>query len=268
MTRPEPPAIFAAHVPASGKGGSFERLLEAVEAKRDQIASSLIQQGAVLFRGYGVATAEQFGTLVQALFSGRALGDYAGGASPRTMIESGSRPIYNSTDYPPHMTLPLHNELSYTDRYPAHIAFCCLVAPDKGGATTLGDSRLILAAMPAALRRKFEAKGVCYIRTLSPDEHSPYGWPQDGFHPSALDPISYEELMRMCGSEDRFRLNVTYGDGEAIPIADLQAIRAVLRAQERAHCWRAGDVLVLDNLLTAHGRAPFEGRRSIAVAMA
>ncbi|MER5443570.1 TauD/TfdA family dioxygenase [Streptomyces sp. NPDC002790] len=31
--------------------------------------------------------------------------------------------------------------------------------------------------------------------------------------------------------------------------------------------WREGDVLVIDNVLTGHGRRPFEGTRRILVAM-
>jgi alpha-ketoglutarate-dependent taurine dioxygenase len=33
------------------------------------------------------------------------------------------------------------------------------------------------------------------------------------------------------------------------------------------HAWEAGDLLMLDNLLAAHGRRPFSGERRIAVAM-
>jgi alpha-ketoglutarate-dependent taurine dioxygenase len=32
--------------------------------------------------------------------------------------------------------------------------------------------------------------------------------------------------------------------------------------------WRVGDVLILDNMRFAHGRAPFTGRRRLHVAMA
>jgi alpha-ketoglutarate-dependent taurine dioxygenase len=32
--------------------------------------------------------------------------------------------------------------------------------------------------------------------------------------------------------------------------------------------WRTGDVLMLDNMLTAHARDPFEGPRKVVVAMA
>jgi alpha-ketoglutarate-dependent taurine dioxygenase len=32
--------------------------------------------------------------------------------------------------------------------------------------------------------------------------------------------------------------------------------------------WQAGDVLMLDNMLAAHARAPFKGPRKVVVAMA
>ena len=31
--------------------------------------------------------------------------------------------------------------------------------------------------------------------------------------------------------------------------------------------WRAGDVVTLDNMITAHGRDPFQGPRKIVVAL-
>jgi alpha-ketoglutarate-dependent taurine dioxygenase len=89
----------------------------------------------------------------------------------------------------------------------------------------------------------------------------------DGFHPSALTAAAYAEQIALCGAEEDFRLNVTFGDGGAIPLSSLAHIREVLRAQTIAHRWRKGDIVVLDNRLAAHGRAPFEGPRKIALAM-
>lgn len=89
----------------------------------------------------------------------------------------------------------------------------------------------------------------------------------DGFHPSALGPSAYAEQLALCGSEEQFRLNVTFADGGAIPLASLRHIREVLRAQTVPHRWRQGDIVLLDNHLAAHGRAPFSGSRKIALAM-
>jgi alpha-ketoglutarate-dependent taurine dioxygenase len=89
----------------------------------------------------------------------------------------------------------------------------------------------------------------------------------DGFHPSALSPAAYAEQRVLCGSEDNFRLNVSFADGGEIPLAALRHIRKVLRARTVLHRWQRGDIVVLDNHLTAHGRAPFEGPRKIALAM-
>lgn len=62
--------------------------------------------------------------------------------------------------------------------------------------------------------------------------------------------------------------HVTFGDGGEIDVSDLLSIRATSRACEVRFPWHAGDLLVLDNILTMHGRKPFTGQRSVLVAMA
>ena len=87
------------------------------------------------------------------------------------------------------------------------------------------------------------------------------------FHASSL-PAKFRQALRAMFKDDELPRNVLYGDGSPIEDAVLDEVRAVLDGEKRLFPWRDGDVLLLDNMLVAHGREPFRGPRSIAVAMA
>ncbi|CAM3020116.1 Taurine dioxygenase, alpha-ketoglutarate-dependent [Pseudomonas gessardii] len=87
------------------------------------------------------------------------------------------------------------------------------------------------------------------------------------FHISNLQPEVRESLLDIVDEEDLPR-NVYYGDGTPIEDEVLNQIRAVLDDCMISFPWQSGDVLMLDNMLAAHARAPFEGPRKVIVAMA
>ncbi|WP_395698646.1 TauD/TfdA family dioxygenase [Methylocella sp.] len=87
------------------------------------------------------------------------------------------------------------------------------------------------------------------------------------FHSSALEPEEREALVDAVG-EDGLPRDVTFGDGGVIPDEDLAHVRAALEAEKLVFPWREGDVLMLDNMLTMHGREPYRGPRKVVVAMA
>ena len=62
--------------------------------------------------------------------------------------------------------------------------------------------------------------------------------------------------------------HAVYGDGSEIEVADLEHIREVSRQCEVAFPWQRGDVMVIDNVLSMHGRKPFSGKRQVVVSMA
>lgn len=87
------------------------------------------------------------------------------------------------------------------------------------------------------------------------------------FHVSNLQPEIRETLLEIVDEEDIPR-NVYYGDGSPIEDSLLDEVRGVLDQCKITFPWQAGDILMLDNMLTAHAREPFSGERKVVVAMA
>lgn len=87
------------------------------------------------------------------------------------------------------------------------------------------------------------------------------------FHVSNLPETSRDVLLSIVDKEDLPR-NVYYGDGTEIEDSILDEVRGVLAENEVTFPWQNGDLLMLDNMLFAHGRQPFTGERKVVVAMA
>ena len=63
-------------------------------------------------------------------------------------------------------------------------------------------------------------------------------------------------------------INTAYGDGTPLEAETIQSIHHAYEQATVAFPWQTGDILMVDNMLVAHGRAPFRGPRKIVVAMA
>jgi alpha-ketoglutarate-dependent taurine dioxygenase len=87
------------------------------------------------------------------------------------------------------------------------------------------------------------------------------------FNVSTLEPRIRETLLAEFAEED-LPNNSYYGDGSPIEPDVLDELRSAYEQERIAFPWRKGDILLLDNMLAAHGRAPYAGERKILVAMA
>jgi alpha-ketoglutarate-dependent taurine dioxygenase len=70
-------------------------------------------------------------------------------------------------------------------------------------------------------------------------------------------------LIKECMPEDEYPTQTYWGDGSRIEVGVLGELRAAYDECAERFDWRAGDVLLLDNMLVSHGREPYEGRRAV-----
>jgi alpha-ketoglutarate-dependent taurine dioxygenase len=284
-------------------------------ARRDRLAirMALLDCGAILFRGFGLDTAERINAFAAAISPD--MPAFAEESSPRSRIAGA---VHTSTDYPHEYPIQFHNEYSYASEWPMKLYFGCLVAPAAAGETPIADTRGVLRRLRPATRDAFRARGVRYTRNFrrgvgvswqtafgSEDRSAveahcrqagiAFEWlagdalrtrqtgeaivrhPDTGeelwfnhgffFNLEALEPPEVREFFRAEG-EDALSTQTSFADGTPIPLAMLDDIRAAYEAEAIRIPWQRGDVLLIDNMLTSHGRSPFSGERRIVVVMA
>ncbi|PSB17686.1 TauD/TfdA family dioxygenase [Phormidesmis priestleyi ULC007] len=87
------------------------------------------------------------------------------------------------------------------------------------------------------------------------------------FHVSTLEPEIQEGLL-LAFQEDELPSNSFYGDGTPIEASVVKELRQCHQQEMVLVPWQQGDVLMLDNMLVAHGRLPYSGSRQVLVGMA
>lgn len=87
------------------------------------------------------------------------------------------------------------------------------------------------------------------------------------FHISTLAPEIRASLQAELAEED-LPYNTYYGDGSPIEPGVLDILRDAYHQETVKFPWQQNDLLLLDNMLVAHGRSAFSGPRRIIVGMA
>lgn len=144
-------------------------LVELAARHNDALDEKLLEHGALLFRGFGVRTIEQFDRAIGVLSKNRA--DYMYRSTPRTAV---GKSIYTATEYPAEREIPLHNENAYQSSWPLRVAFCCITPPASGGETPIADMRRVSATIGQALLESFETRRVRYTRHYHPHFDLPW----------------------------------------------------------------------------------------------
>jgi len=77
----------------------------------------------------------------------------------------------------------------------------------------------------------------------------------------------HEYLVEVYGA-DGLPFNTRFGNGDPIGEDVVELINGVYEAHTLRESWQAGDLLLVDNVRTAHAREAFEGRREVLVGLA
>ena len=139
---------------------SVSDLVHYLVANRKRFRLQLAEAGALLLRGTGVASIDDFEKVLASLTT--KLFRYWGDA-PRTRL---SDFVYTANDVGGHRSISPHNELGYSRSYPELLFFYCRNSADHGGATTLVDGRQVLKLLDQELVSRFRREDVVYIQNL------------------------------------------------------------------------------------------------------
>jgi len=85
-------------------------------------------------------------------------------------------------------------------------------------------------------------------------------------HVYCLDPDVRTSLLSIYKREDLPR-HVYYGDGSEISDAEMEHVGEIYEKNAVRFIWREGDIVSLDNMITAHARDSYVGPRKIVVAL-
>jgi alpha-ketoglutarate-dependent taurine dioxygenase len=319
---------FPAFVTSKTRIASYDDFLTVISEQKELFQQLLLKHGALVFRDFPINGANQFAGFIESL----GLGDfvnYIGGDSPRDKVVN---KVYTSTEAPPNLHIPLHQELSFIKNYPKHIYFYCEVEPESGGATIIGDARKMYRAMDERILKQFQTKDLTYIsryyheskimRLLNKIQRSHKSWtevfetnskasveqtcldnefawkwlsrdwleiqqtrPATLVHPITKEKVWFNQAhlydfnpkllgwkrylgARLFYVRKSTRLHdILYADSTKIPTKLLYQVLDTLHENTVSFPWRKNDVMVLDNILTMHGRAPFAGKRRILTAL-
>ena len=192
----------------------------------------------------------------------------------------------------------LHPELSREPWKPDAAFFACFSHPGRGGATTICDGVDLVRHLPAPVRQGLEGRRLLYIKgvwpgllhywlgTATPDDAllanppatCPYRFGRvDGeivryftrpalHRPMFVGAPAFGNFLLFARFNNNRPDHPVLDDGQPVPEAWLQAIRATGDRLSAAVEWRAGDVLMLDNSRFMHGRTAImdAGARQIA----
>ncbi|HKB02610.1 MAG TPA: TauD/TfdA family dioxygenase [Gemmataceae bacterium] len=299
------PLVLECRSPGIGLGA----VTAAFAAHAGELIDRAARHGAVLFRGFPVATADDFDAFVAAF--GLPNFPYYQSLSNAVRVNRTPR-VFTANEAPPEVSIYLHHEMAQTPVYPSRLFFFCEQPATTGGATPICRSDVLwerLSERCAYFCRDLEAKGLRYSHVMPPTDDATSGMGRSWQSTLRADsPANAERLLSELGYSWEWlpdgslrattptlpavrRLSngrtsffnqliaasrgwksdqtdpITYGDGS--PLDRSGVAEAARLGDELAFDipWQKGDVVLVDNFVTMHGRRTFTGTRKVLASL-
>ena len=151
---------FPAIITGGGDLASF------LKTNKPAVDASLVDAGALLFRGFDVPDAHAFDAAIEGY--GEAGFTYEDSLSNAVRTNVTPR-VFTANEAPPSTEIFLHHEMAQTPIYPSKLFFYCEIAEMSGGATPLCRSDWVmdrLAKSAPDFVARLEAEGVRYTNVM------------------------------------------------------------------------------------------------------
>jgi alpha-ketoglutarate-dependent taurine dioxygenase len=301
------PLVLACRVSAA----SLEAARHWVATRRESLVAEAARCGAVLFRGFPLATAEDFDAFVGAF----TLPNFPYYESLSNAVRVNRTPrVFTANEAPPSVAIYLHHEMAQTPIYPGRLFFFCEQPAEAGGATPLCRSDVLwerLTGSCQAFARDCEVKGLRYSHVMPEENDAASGmgrswqstlraatrheaedrlrelgysweWLPDGLRvttpvlpavrklPDGRKTFFNQLIAAARGWKDSRNdpsRAVTHGDGTPL---DRDAVLVAAELGDELSFdipWQRGDVALVDNFVTMHGRRTFTGTRKVLASL-
>lgn len=150
----------------SESGASLADTIAWLKQSRDELGSRLRDHGAILFRGFPLASDQDFDSFVSTLEMPNFR--YRDSLSNAVRMNRTDR-VFTANEAPSDVTIYLHHEMAQTPVYPSSLFFFCEQAAETGGATPLCRSDVLLERLRAEIPRFVEdcaSKGLRYSNVM------------------------------------------------------------------------------------------------------
>src|SRR6185437_10707481 len=130
------PLVFGCQTPGATLAGTTGWLA----AHRGKLLKQASDHGAILFRGFPLATAQDFDAFIAAF----GLENFPYDQSLSNAVRVNRTPrVFTANEAPPSVTIFLHHEMAQTPVYPSRLFFFCEHAAATGGATPVCRSDVL-----------------------------------------------------------------------------------------------------------------------------